>query len=165
MTLLTNLLIKLTTYHIFILIPQPNLLINQSNPPKSDFPNIFQILYFWITRTPMSLNRKENFIFQVCDAGSRTSLRGHVLRDYIKIHLLTDGGEQRGAEKNRLEPKKPEKKTKKRKCYLVTTRVAVINDGKAIMVWISVLQYINYSSNLKKKKKNECSCFNSSLLS
>ena len=82
----------------------------------------------------MSLNRKENFIFQVCDAGSRISLRGHVLRDYIKIHLLTDGGEQRGAEKNRLEPKKPEKKTKKRKCYLVTIRVAVINDGKAIMV-------------------------------
>ena len=40
-------------------------------------------------------------------------------------------------------------------------RVEVINDGKAIVVWISVLQYINYSSNLKK---NECSRFNSSLL-
>ena len=33
-----------------------------------------------------------------------------MLRDYITIHLLTDGGEQRGAEKNRLGPKKPEEK-------------------------------------------------------
>lgn len=33
-----------------------------------------------------------------------------MLRDYIKIHLLTDGGKQRGAEKNRLGPKKPEEK-------------------------------------------------------